>query len=163
MEPKTHHFFSLNTALCTVQVRFLKKDCTRFWLPETRFAQDSWYEIVIRSPLGFPLRFMPGLPRILGKSPKRFPSGFFYVPDKIFCQEFLQDPRQAFHQNFCLRFPPRFSARSLPGFLTQDCCEILSDSWHRFFQDLVLDSVKTWIASNWTKNIHITLDWFDRH
>lgn len=96
MEPKKHHFFSLNTALCTVQVRFLKKDCTRSWLPETRFTQDCWHEIVIRSPLEFPLTFMPGLPRILVKSPKRFPSRFFYVPDKIFW--------------------PRISPRSLPGF-----------------------------------------------
>ena len=119
MEPKKHHFFSLNTALCTVQVRFLKKDCTRSWLPETRFAQDSWHEIVIRSPLEFPSRFMPGLPRILVKSPKRFPSSFFYVPDKIFCQEFLQDLHQAFHQNFCLDFLQ--DSR-------QDPCQ---DSWHK--------------------------------
>lgn len=79
-------------------------------------------------------------------------------------------------------FPPRISPRSPPGFsskflpwisskilskmlagILDTSCKILSDSWHRFFQDLVLDSVKTWIASNWTKNIHITLDWFDRH
>ena len=145
LEPKTHHFFSLNTALCTVQVRFLKKDCTRFWLPGTRFAQDSWHEMVIRSPLEFPFIFMPGLPRILVKCPKRFSSRFFYVPDKIFCQEFLQDPRQDVHQNVCLGFPPRFSlgkilagildTRSLQDlvrFLTQ----ILSRSCSRFCENL---------------------------
>lgn len=121
----------------------------------TRFLTWNCYKI----PSRISFKIHAWVTKNLGKIPKTISIQFFFM----FLPRISPRSPPGFSSKFLLGFPPRFSTRSLPGFLTKGCCKILSDSWQRFFQDLVLDSVKTWIALNWTKNIYITLDWFDRY